>query len=187
MARRFLLVHKKMLQYLWVIPVLIGSITAEIRCPTFSSSGSFVGEVCPKSSYCLYTEAKHSLSNGAPGITSVFDCGSPDNEVWSNTKSVESRHISKGLKDIFPVEKSSFCDQGDGRWCKVTLGPEHCRGNYDCKLIECRCNTDDCHGFIKDGVNVKDDLKSTEGGCSGAANIKGGIGFFLLLLTIIFL
>jgi len=141
--------------------MLISSISARIKCPKYGPMGDRHYEICPTSSYCLYTEAKYSSGWGGAANKNTFDCGSKDNEVWTNTDSVESRHIPDDVKAIYPVENGTFCDVGDGRWCKVTMGPEQCRKNFDCKIIECRCNVDKCHGF----PDNKDLLKSTEGGC----------------------
>eukprot|EP00092_Neocalanus_flemingeri_P009642 GFUD01010383.1.p1 GENE.GFUD01010383.1~~GFUD01010383.1.p1 ORF type:complete len:194 (+),score=34.56 GFUD01010383.1:152-733(+) len=169
---------------------LLGCVEATIECPQYHHGWS--SKTCHQSTYCQYNYVKYVGGTGSSRELNEFHCGPiswPENEVTSNT-SVGSGEIPADLKAIFPVQRSEFCPQGEitegqGRWCRVTQGPESCATRYNCKLIECRCNVENCHAFFKEGgleklggsnqFDLLDELTvynlTTEGGCSGVVAV----------------
>jgi len=120
-----------------------------ITCPIYMSS-YWLEKECPQSSYCQNTQTISSNSNGNPTIHSDVSCGWPDSQASTSEPTINAPKLSEELKSIYNVRETKFCPYGDGRWCRITPGPQSC-WQMNCMVLECRCNQEGCHSFMKTG------------------------------------
>jgi len=120
-----------------------------ITCPIYHYSSWYEME-CPHSSYCQNIHAVYSNRNGGPEIRSEVYCGWPDSQASTSEPIINAPDLPEYLRSIYNVRETKFCPYGEGRWCRMTPGPQSC-WRFNCVILECRCNIDKCHAFMKKG------------------------------------
>merc|ERR1712215_235917 len=164
-----------------------------ITCAIFDYS-RWVEKECPQSSYCQTTHTVSSNSNGNSMIHSDVSCGLPHSQASTSEPTINAPSLSEELKSIYNVRETKFCPYGEGRWCRMTPGPQSC-WYMNCVILECRCTQNGCLGLgsvmleeIEQNTSGFGEIWRQENGgkiCMGSGERVAGMAGLILTLLLL--
>merc|ERR1712126_409450 len=164
-----------------------------ITCPIYKFR-SWILKECPQSSYCQNTITISPGSNGNPTTHSDVSCGLPGSKASTSEPTINAPNLSEELKSIYNVRETKFCPYGEGRWCRMTPGPQSC-WYMDCVILECRGTQNKCLGLgsifldeIKENTSDFGEIWRQENGgkiCMGSGERVAGMAGLILTLLLL--